>query len=84
MTLWLVTWLAITQDCPFWAKPLPSQYKPFICQEKRQYEWILTSYRSEAEKHVIDRNGDALLLEMTGTRAKKKKIEKVVQIHIEP
>ena len=80
MTLYLVAWLAITQDCPLWARPLPSWAKAAVCAERRAYEWHVTSYRPEAEKRVRARGGDALLLEIIGARAREKRIRQVLEI----
>lgn len=80
MTLWLVAWLSVTQECPFWAKALPSWVKAAVCTERRAYEWTVTSYRAEADKQVRAVGGDALLLELRGGRARRKQIRQVLEI----
>lgn len=74
MTIYLVAWLSVAMDCPFWAKPLPKQAQNFICTRNfalktRVYDPAL---RQKAEQHLeaLGPSETAVLLEIRGTQAR--------------
>lgn len=74
MTIYLVTWLVMTQDCPFWAKPLPSQAKGFICTAQKSLRTRVydPARRQDAERLMesLGPGETAVLLEIKGTQAR--------------
>ena len=83
MTLWLVVWFCFQSLAPFWSKPMPQPMREAIFGKKVTHGWVVTSYRKEAEaaaRKAKDEGGEAVMLELRGSRASEKQIRSIWEI----
>ena len=74
MHIFLVVWLSVAQDCPFWAKPLPREARAFICTAQNSMKTAVFDpvRRRDAERlmETLGPGSTAVLLEVRGTQAR--------------